>query len=240
MDITIVTIAYNGYGKFVDRWLEWVAASNTLPAKVIVALGPKHGLKDHNALIDKYSQLNLQFHFCESTKPLMGSLRNQAVNEAETEWIMYLSVDDLLLPAAIDEFARLEKEADYICISWESQAVWNKNAPTLFHQGKTPETLARKFGCKGFIVAHSPFRKKFWLMERYMDHDYPNAPFISGCIRNGARFVKTDVPCTRYLRRQDSHAARLGRRRGSKVQSEKDQANHWKAEFQRTMREFYL
>lgn len=238
MNISVVTTAYNGYGKFVDRWLQSIADSKTLPDKVIVALGKDHGLYSVNEMWKKYPMLDLQFHYTYSD-PIMGPMRNAALREVETEWVMYLSVDDILLPNAIDEFARLEDQADYICISWESQALWNPRAPILFHQGKTPEELVRKFGGRGFIVAHSPFRRKFWDMEPYMAHDYPNAPFISGCIRNGARFVKTDVPCTRYLRRQDSHAARLGRRKGAKVQAEKDQANHWKAEFQRTMKEYF-
>lgn len=240
MNIALVTIAYNGYGRFVDQWLEWILNSKTLPDKVVVALGKDHGLHNAEDLINKYSILDLQFHYCEDIKPLMGPMRNQAIDQTETEWVMYLSVDDVLLPNAIDEFARLEDEADYICISWESQAIWNPRAPLLFHQGKTPKELATKYGCKGFIVAHSPFRRKFWEIQSYMNHDYPNAPFISSCIKNGARFVKTNKPCTRYLRRQDSHAARLGRRRGSKVQAEKDQANRWKAYFQRTLKEYYL
>lgn len=241
MDIALVTAAYNGYGRFADQWLGFIAESSVLPAKVIIALGPKHGLKNHEKLFAKYPQLNLQFHFCEKTEPLMGPMRNQAVSEAETEWVQYLSIDDQLLPEAIEEYARLEKDADFICISWQSKAQWKKEAPVVFHQGKTPETLAKKYDTRGFINAQSPYRRRFWLMEGYMNHDYPNAPFTASCIKNGARFVHTDVPCTRYLQRLNSHAKRLGRRGVRfQVKSEKIQANYWKNFLKKTMREYYL
>lgn len=240
MNISIVTVAYNGYGKYADQWLGFIAKSYIKPTKVIIALGPDHGLDDHNALLDKYSHLNLQFHFCESTKPEMGPMRNQAVNQVETEWVQYLSIDDMLLPNAIGEFEAVAEHADYICISWESQAQWKPLAPIAYHEAKTPERLAKEFDARGFIVGHSPFRKKFWDLESYMDHDYPNAPFVAGCIKNGARFVSIERPCTRYLQRLDSHAARLGRRgKAHAVETERQKARYWKRYLQDVMREYY-
>ena len=241
MNIAIVTCVYNGYGEFVDQWLGFIDKSFIRPEKVVIALGRDHGLKDHEALFKKYERLNLQFHFCETTKPLMGLMRNQAVGQVESEeWVMYLSVDDMLLPDAIGTFESVQSEADYICISWESIATWKPWAPVVYHEAKTPMRLAREFDTRGFIVGHSPWRKKFWDMEPYMNHDYPNAPFVAGMIKNGARFVSTDVPCTRYLQRQDSHAARLGRR-GKKlaVEKERQQARKWKQYLQSTMRDYY-
>jgi len=241
MNIAIVTVAYKGYGKFADQWLGFINQSLIKPKKIIIALGQDHGLKDHNALLEKYKHLDLQFHFCENLKPLMGPMRNAAVNMAETEWVQYLSIDDQLLPNAIGEFESLQDGADYICISWESQAQWKPLAPIAYHLGKTPERLATEFETRGFIVGHSPFRKKFWDMESYMNHDYPNAPFVAGMIKNGARFISTETACTRYLQRKDSHAARLGRR-GKKfaVEGERQQARKWKKYLQDTMREHYL
>lgn len=241
MNITLVTVAYNGYGKFADQWLGFIAQSYIKPTKVIIALGHEHGLKDHMALIDKYKELDIQFHFCESVKPEMGPMRNAVVNEAETEWIQYLSIDDMLLPNAIGEFERVQADADYICISWESKAMWKPHAPIAYHEGKTPARLAKEFETRGFIVGHSPFRKKFWDMTPYMNHDYPNAPFVAGCIKNHARFVSIEVPCTRYLQRKDSHAARLGRRgKAHAIEEERQKARYWKKHLQDTMREYYL
>lgn len=240
MNIAVVTVAYNGYGKYADQWLGFIAESEKKPDHIVIALGPNHGLENHMDLVEKYKDMNVQFHLCESTKPLMGPMRNQAVNEVDTEWVMYLSIDDQLLPHAITEFEKHEDEADYICISWESHATWKPWAPIAFHQGKTPERLATEFEGRGFIVAHSPWRKWLWDKEAYMDHDYPNAPFLAGCVKNGARFVHTDVPCTRYLQRLDSHAQRLGRRgRHHADQAERKKAIHWKQYCKKVILEHY-
>lgn len=241
MNISIVTVAYNGYGQFADQWLGFIAKSHIKPTKIIIALGYKHGLVDHMALIDKYPELNIQFHFCEKIKPEMGPMRNAVVNQAETEWIQYLSIDDMLLPNAIGEFERVQADADYICISWESIATWKTHVPIAYHEGKTPERLAKEFDTRGFIVGHSPFRKKFWDLAPYRNHDYPNAPFVADIIKNRGRFVAVETPCTRYLQRRDSHAARLGRRgKALADEGERQKARYWKKYLQDTMREYYL
>lgn len=243
MNISIVTTAYNGYGVFADQWLESISNSKTLPAKVIIALGKDHGLENHNELLDKYSMLDLQFHFCENVKPLMGPMRNAAVNQTETEWVQYLSIDDILLPDAIDEYMKVEAEADYICIMWQSKAMWRRSK-ILTHIPKTPEEMATLYRGKGFIVGHSPFRRSFWEKYPYKPHDYPNAPFVADLVEAGARFVKTEQPCTMYLRRLESHAARLGRRgHGAKIATidlnEKQQANRWKNNMQKRIVKYY-
>lgn len=240
MNIGIVTAAYNGYGIYIDQWLKAISELKTKPDQVTVALGKDHGLTNEFELFDIYPDLNLKFVHCEDSRPLMGVMRNHAVEATETEWIMYLSVDDVIMPEAIDTFKVLEKDADYICISWLSRATWSKKADVIFHQGKTPQELAQKFRGKGFIVNHSPYRRSFWELTPYMEHDYPNAPFLAGVIKNGGRFVKTDTPCTMYLRRKDSHASKLGRRgKAFIVKSEKSQANRWKNNCRKVIMKYY-
>lgn len=242
MNLAIVTCAYDGYGKFVDQWLDSIEGLNKRPAHVVVALGRDHGMSASlESVLAKYSRLNLQFHFTDA-KPLMGPMRNAAVGQTETEWVQYVSVDDAVLPNEIDEFEKYETNADYICISWLSQPQWYKKgeeAPMGYHRGKTPQTLVQKYNGRGFIVGHSPFRKKFWDMEPYMNHDYPNAPFVAGMVKNGARFVATAEACTIYQQRLDSHAARLGRRRETKIETERRKAIYWKQYLKQTMLEYY-
>lgn len=240
MNIAVVTTVYNGYGKYIHRWLRSIVDSGTLPDQVIVALGKSHQFYAIDQMLDKFPMLNLQFHHTQA-EPLMGSMRNAAVAQAETEWVMYLSVDDILLPGAIDELAKYEKDADYICIKWLSKATWRRSK-TLVHNPKTPEEMATLYGGKGFIVGHSPFRRSFWEKHPYKSHDYPNAPFVADLVEAGARFVKTEEPCTMYLRRLESHAARLGRRGRKPVMidwKEKEQANRWKNNMQKRIRNYY-
>lgn len=241
MNIGIVTSAYNGYGKFANQWLDAISQLTQKPDKITIALGKDHGLKpvEITGLISKYRDLPLHFVQATSIEPLMGPMRNVAIKHTPTEWIMYLSIDDVILPGAINEFEKYEKDADYICIKWQSIATWRKGAKVLTHNPKTPEEMALLYNGKGFIVGHSPFRRSFWEKHPYMDHDYPNAPFVARLVEAGARFVKTEEPCTMYLRRLDSHAARLGRRKATRDPIEKGWANKWKNNMQKRIRKYY-
>lgn len=238
MNIGIVTTAYNGYGRFARQWLEAIDKLKTKPTMVTIVLGHEHGLLDAESLEKEYKHLDLKI-VRTVREPLMGPMRNVAVENTPTEWIMYLSIDDVILPGAIDELAKYEKDADYICIKWQSVATWRKGAKILTHNPKTPREMALKYNGKGFIVGHSPFRRSFWEKHPYQPHDYPNAPFIGDLVEAGARFVKTEEPCTMYLRRLDSHAARLGRRKSTLVLAEKKKANHWKINTERRIRRYY-
>lgn len=243
MNIALVTTAYNGYGRFADQWLGFIAEMDPKPTRVVIALGPDHGLTptDLSNLYEKYSEIlpDTCFVMVPNEKPLMGPMRNWAVRSAHTEWVMYMSIDDKIYPWAIKEFEKYENDADYISISWDSENMWQRNSNTTLHKAKTPQEMAELYHGKGFIIGHSPFRRSFWEKHPYADHDYPNAPFVADMVESGARFVKTEIPCTCYLRRLDSHAARLGRRRGTLDPKEKSQANRWKNNMQRRIKKYY-
>lgn len=243
MNIGIVTIAYNGYGKFLPQWCESIAALETPPTVVTVVLGYRHGLTDKMRERSLALLPNLKIVDNHGGSQ-MGALRNVAVKNTKTEWIQYLSVDDVILPWAIDEYAKYEKDADFISIKWQSIATWIPNYEPRTHASRIPEEMATQQAGKGFVVNHSPYRRSFWERSPYMPHDYPNAPFVAGLVELGARFVKTERPCTVYLRRLDSHCGKnLGRRRiNGKLQivaSEKKQAKFWKADTERRIREYY-
>lgn len=240
MNIGLVTIAYNGYGKFVDQWLGFVSEMSTKPDQIVIVLGKDHGLPTTEMLmlLSKYSDLPVKFTVTK-LPPLMGPMRNKAVGACKTEWVMYMSIDDMILPDAIEILEEYEKDADYISISWQSSDEWNSHKKIMLHKSKTPEEMALKYHGKGFIIGHSPFRRSFWEQHPYKNHDYPNAPFVADLVEAGARFVKTEQPCTRYLRREGSHSARLGKRKQQRDPIEKRQANHWKNDMQRRIIKYY-
>jgi hypothetical protein len=148
-------------------------------------------------------------------KPNMGKLRNIAISEATTAWIQYLSVDDKIEPYAIEEYKKHRKNADYISIAWKTQGLGEE---VKLHKARVPQDLYDR-GMRGFIVGHSPFRRKFWEMAPYVENDYPNYPFVASMVENGARFQATENPCTTYLRRPDSHARTVLPKRSEKRQA---------------------
>lgn len=212
MDIGIVTIAYNGYGQFLRQWCEHVAALTVKPTRVTIALGTHHGFTPYQKSMCTALIPNLNIVQIRST--CMGALRNAAIEATESEWIMYLSADDIILPHAIDEYEKYEQEADYIAIRW---IVRGLGLPDQEKRSALPEEIAAGLRPR-FIIGHSPFRRSFWKLNKYEEHEYPNAPFVAAIVENGGRFVNTERPCTVYLRRPDSHSKGTWglRRRGEK------------------------
>lgn len=235
MDIGIVTIAFNGYGRFLVPWCKSICELYSSVSTATVALGKNHGVTDE---ILREARETIYLDVIEAPDlETMGSLRNLAVEATDTEWIQYLSIDDIILPWAIEEYERYSNRSDFICISWQSEATW-KNAGRLTHTPKTPIEVAKTH--KGFINNQSPYRRWIWERNPYMNHNYPNAPFIAGAVELGARFSKTKRPCTVYLRRLDSHCGRnLGRRGSSKIPSEKKQAIYWKNDAKKRIIAYY-
>jgi hypothetical protein len=201
MDIALVTVAYNGYGKFLEQWLNHINEMKIKPNRITVGLGKNHGLYSVNDIVDKYPDLNIKFVFSHSVA--MGAIRNWAIENTKNEWIMYMDIDDIPLPWAICEFIKHQKEADVLCPAWIKRGLGLKDR---VHQSTTPEEMAGRTKSRGFIICGSPFKRKFWENNRFEAHDSPQYPFIAGLVESGAKFIKIDRPCLVYLRRPDSHS----------------------------------
>jgi len=204
MNIAMVSIAYNGYQRFIPQWLDAVEKMTIKPKQLVIAVEETDD-PETNKIYEDATSRGVQIVRVSEARN-MGQMRNAAVSKTTTEWVMYLSVDDVIEPYSIEEFQKYEKDADWICIRWTTKGL---GVPTMEHDGVTPlENFInrQKGGRGGFIIAQSPYRRRIWEKCNYEDHDLPNAPFIAAAVTNGARFVKTERPCTIYLRRPDSHA----------------------------------
>jgi len=237
MNLGICTIAYNGYGKFAKQWCQYIADLKTQPVAATIILGQNHGLTNKKACLELVPYL--KFVYAEDARPKMGIMRNLAVQHTNAEWIMYLSIDDGILPDAIDIMSEFEHTADYISISWLTTTPWIPDSENVHHLATTPHDMAVKNNGHGFIIGHSPFRRSFWQTNKYRPHDYPNAPFVADLMEAGARFAKTVEPCTIYLRRMDSHSRLLGRRMQAFDYREKKRALVWKADMETRIRKYY-
>lgn len=238
LDIGIVTAVWDGYGKYLDNWLRAIALSTVWPAQVTIILGDNHGVDNVAGLIDRFSELPLVVKRSR-VQTVMGPMRNAAIELTPTKWIMYLSADDLLLPDGLKAISPKVYRSDYISIGWWSCKTWYPNGKFTRHHPVVPREMAGLKKQRGFIIGHSPFRRKFWEKNKYMDHDYPNAPFVADMVEAGARFTKVDEAVTMYVRRQDSHAARLGRRRAAGNPDEIAKAVHWKKDFEQRIDKYY-
>lgn len=109
MNITIFTIVYNGYGRFLPQWVEYMRKQTVVP-KMIVVLG-----KDHGADIDFLKENKVKIVEVDSAN--MGVLRNAGLREVKTEWWLYFSSDDELLPNACEYI--INQEADAVSIKFD-------------------------------------------------------------------------------------------------------------------------
>jgi glycosyltransferase involved in cell wall biosynthesis len=206
MQIALVSIAFNGYGRFVPQFLKFASEMSPKPNEVVIVLGANHGAPDKKKLKALYPTVKIVEY---NGVPNFGKLRNISVKYTKSEWVQFVSVDDRPMPDAIETFERaLEKDpdADYICSQWFTEGLGRSKSS---HKSPTPYEYChgQANGRKGgFIIAHSPFKRRLWELTPYITTDYPNAAFVLGCVRNNAKFVKSDKPTTTYLRRPDSHA----------------------------------
>ena len=101
--ITVFTVVYNNYGHFISQWVEWMSKQTEKP-KLLVVLG-----KDHGANIEWLKENNIDYVLCDSDN--MGKLRNIGLKEVKTEWWLYFSVDDELLPHTCEEVTNSDADA---------------------------------------------------------------------------------------------------------------------------------
>lgn len=108
-NITVFTIVYNDYGRFIKQWNEWLN-KQTIPIKKLVVLGT-----NHNSDIDYLKNNNIDYVICNSNN--MGKLRNAGLEQVKTDWWLYFSVDDELLENACEEI--INSEADAVSLKFD-------------------------------------------------------------------------------------------------------------------------
>src|SRR5690606_34991341 len=112
MNISLVTIAFNGYGRFLGQFLAFASNLSPKPKEVVVVLGKNHDCKDIELMQCIYPGVKI---FEYKKKPTFGKLRNIGISKTSSEWTWFVSVDDKPMPDAIRTFKRAlkgEPEAD--------------------------------------------------------------------------------------------------------------------------------
>lgn len=187
MKITVFTIAYNGYGLFIPRWLQGVQSQIYPAHEIIVVLGYKHGLRGipHDVKIIYHEQ-----------PATMGFYRNLALDHATGDYVFYFSADDILLGNALKEISNVN--AELIALRYYRGAKVDV----------TPEVVAEKLidwkteytGAAGYVAF------KHGLDLRYEDTDWPNYPFLFQAFINGYTFGRTKEPGAYYNRWFGGHS----------------------------------
>lgn len=223
LDLAIVTSCHN-YGKYIREWAESILAQEGFLPSICVIVD--NGSTDTSArdISSACSILNAAGVKCITKRMSyanFGAARNRAVESSgETEWVMHLDADDVLMPHALSDFNSIREKADVVGFGYQrsgnlSAGPRNRTRTYSTHRGKA--TLKSNAPCSGV----SPFRRKLWKKSPYredMRGGWDTALWI-GFAHLNARFVPTRRPVFYYRQHADSvfNTRRINERKGKLV-----------------------
>lgn len=192
MQITVFTIVYNDYGRFIKQWNDWLN-KQTIEIDKLVVLGT-----NHNADIDYLKENKIDYVLCDSNN--MGKLRNIGLEQIKTNWWLYFSVDDELLPTACEEI--INTDADAVSLTFDViepnlQLRKECHSPCI----NTVEELNNWQRCWGGYVAI-----KGNTDIRFNEHiEVPNLTLHFELFKRGIKTVRSNGTSAIHHRWEDSH-----------------------------------
>lgn len=198
--MTVFTIVYNGYGKFLPHWLYCIKKQSLQPKEIIVVLGKNHGVTERPD--------NVRFIECDSD--VMGTLRNVAIKNKRFKKCLYFSADDELLPNAIMAIEKKFSQGyqvvglkynDLITIGNKTTA---NGKTTAIYAGSVrnsylPEDTRqwRKSNIPGWVAVNGTYE--------YEEIEIPNYPYLFKLKSLELPMAQTDEIVANYKRRKGSH-----------------------------------
>lgn len=219
MNLGIVTSFYNGYDRFLPRWARSVSRMKPKPAYVTMYASGPYDRENKRIAIELLTRAGIKHIFIESREHrCMGYARNHAVRNCLTEWIMYLDVDDTILPNALAIAARYEDKADVLCTGLK--IIGDRKHRSLIYADTTRELiLAGKHGSS----SHSIYKRAIWEKAPYIEtNDYVEQPLWLGFAQAGASFVGMKEVCTVYHARKDGHNLSMTREQRDEAKKQYD------------------
>lgn len=177
--MTIYTIVFNGYGKYLDKWLENVRKNK--PDKIIVVLGKNHGVTE---LYDDVTYIH-------SESNIMGTLRNLAIDKVDTEWMLYFSVDDTLYDNAVEQIKKCD--ADVVGLKFMDGNEIKESA--LF------SVMGMKNWRSSVVPGYIAIRNQI----KYDEIEIPNYTYLFKIAVKRLKKCHTEGVVARYDRRPNSH-----------------------------------
>lgn len=202
LNLTIVT-SCTGYGKYLGEWARSIQAQTLKPAAVaLVTHGREMDRRCGAAVVEHLQGLGIPSrHVHEPATLHLAVARNLAVSLADSEWVLHLDADDLLMPHALADAAELAPDADVVAMGYETKGKLTA-ATRLYGNANGLDAL----GAKTVASGCSPFRRAFWERAPYRVEllgAWDTGLWIDFA-RLGARFRGTTRPGFWYRQHQDS------------------------------------
>lgn len=189
MNIGIVTSSYNYYDRFLIQWINSITSLTIKPNEVIIVISGKRYLKDNILKAENLlKESNIFYKILRIRKHKgMGFARNFAVKHVNTKYVMYLDIDDIIKPNAIEILNKYEGKADVICGGLE---IVSKDG--IVNEIYKPSNDLVLTG-KRCYCSHAVFRKELWNKFKYPENgiksELCNGFLWLGFAKNGASSV---------------------------------------------------
>lgn len=203
-NIGIATSMYNGYDKYLIRWIKSICNSIIRPDKIIICqAGIKYNRKNVIKALTILKQNNIKYKFIKIDFKDMGTARNAAINELNTKWVMYLDVDDELLRNGLKYVLRhINKKCDVIVGGMLIKENKKKLRKYFSENLYSKEELK-----KGkWLNSHSLFKKELFKKVQYPKTEYCNNFFWAAIATTNARFIYINNLITIYNKHNTSHS----------------------------------
>lgn len=220
--ISLVTSFYNWYDRFLLQWLDAVLKSSKLPDEIVIAISGDSYNADNIEKAKKRLDglVPLTIVYCDHKG--MGHARNKAVENASSDWIMHLNVDDIVMPNAIEDIQKtITNDFDVIIGDME----WVGHARK---SGVRKYNLTLKDLFSGRTNDHAAYRKSVWEKSKYIEYSGDvDVAFWIGLAQLNIRIGYTNTLLTRHFFRSDTV---FGRYSKEDIREIKRMTEVWKKE----------
>lgn len=180
--IGVITTCYS-YQKYIPEWVASVNGLNRTPDKVVIATTDTA----HDAMAYAKDNLNCDFSVVQTKEPwVFAKALNDAVAQCDTDWIVWIGVDDIFLPHALDGWEDSEKDMITFGLTFpDNSYIRTPDAPT------AEQVIDLSNG--NLIPCGSPFKRSLWEKSKFDGSFTPLEDWVFGvdAALNGATFGTT-------------------------------------------------
>jgi len=208
MNISVITIAYEGYGKYLSNLVGSILKQKEKPKEIIIVLSKNHRML--RLLPDEIEGIKIKVIY-KPERVSMGELWNIAIREASSKWILKIDADDVLLKNTIKDIKKLSRTSDAILLTY-----LKKEEGLPLETRRTPRPDIKDFenwreiysGASGYVAFKKRFNKELILCE---ENDFPNFPLLMKIEFLGMRISETKNPCAVYKKNNKGHSSKISK-----------------------------
>lgn len=197
MDIGVVTSAWGSYGKYLPEWASSILGQSAKPSMITIVDAGTATTEAEEVLCSG----DVPWQIIRIPHTGMGAARNAAVGYTNTEWVMHLDADDVLLPHALEDIAQIHQDADVVSLGMSVNG-----REVTFPHTSNEHVRAGGIGC----FSCAAYRKYLWERRPYITaNDWVDSALWVGFAHEGARFVATERAGAVYRKHDNSFSRQL-------------------------------